>query len=86
MGKKMINLYSMQLLFTITKLSFGILFFGFQLVLGTPLVYDLMRTLSILSYTCGLFNVRVAMGACCVCVYVLMVLQFVWVFLILKGL
>ena len=34
-------------------------------MLGTPLVYDLMRILSILCYTCGSFG-----GGCVLCLWV----------------
>lgn len=71
--------------FIISKVSFAVLFLTFRVILGTPQVYDLLRISTILCYTCESYFSKFAVSAFCICAYFLMVLQFSWGLLVVKG-
>lgn len=71
--------------FITAKLSFAALFLTFRVILGTPQVYDLLRISTILCYTCESYYSKFAVFVFCICGYFLMVLQFLWGFLVVKG-
>lgn len=71
---------------TTARVSFAVLFLLVRVILGTPQMYDIMRSASILCYTCETNYYRIPVAIFCVCWYFLAPLQLYWGWLIVKGL
>lgn len=72
--------------YTTARVSFAVVFLLIRVILGTPQMYDIMRSAHILCYICETNHYRIPIATFCVCGYFLAPIQLYWGYLVVKGL